>query len=401
MNILHVIPSFAPAWRYGGPIIASLGLTTALAKRGHNVKVFTTNKDGKSVLPVETGKPISMGGIEVTYFPVQFPKWYYFSFKLSQALKKELKYFDVVHIHSVYLWPTTIAAYWCRKMNIPYLIRPLGLLDSTNVDKPYERSLSSNISKIKKNIYMKLIGKYDLNNANGIHYTSQYEMDASVKWGLNVKGTIIPLGVNLPKPSDLLKNEKKIRINCKPKKILFLSRLDPIKGIEILIDVVNILYGSRTDFKLVIAGAGEKGYERKLHKIIKDNNLNGVISMIGNVNVEDKNRVFEDSDLFVLLSHHENFGIAVVEAMAMSLPVIISGNVGIHTYVKEHGAGLVINENNPKLIAQEISDLLDDDNRRFEMATNARNLCETEFTWGKIAQQTEKYYEELILNQSK
>ena len=73
MNILHVIPSFAPAWRYGGPIIASLGLTTALAKRGHNVKVFTTNKDGDGILPVEIGKPVSMQGIEVTYFPIGFP----------------------------------------------------------------------------------------------------------------------------------------------------------------------------------------------------------------------------------------------------------------------------------------------------------------------------------------
>ena len=85
MNILHVIPSFAPAWRYGGPIVASLGLTNALAKRGHFVKVFTTNKDGPSVLSVQTEKPLQMSGVEVIYFPVEFPKWYYFSLKLSKA----------------------------------------------------------------------------------------------------------------------------------------------------------------------------------------------------------------------------------------------------------------------------------------------------------------------------
>ena len=399
MNILHVIPSFAPAWRYGGPIIASLGLTTALAERGHNVKVFTTNKDGDGILPVETGKPVAMQGIEVTYFSVGFPKWYYFSFKLSHALKHNLPDFDIVHIHSVYLWPTTIASYWCRKLKIPYLVRPLGMLDSINVEKDYEYKITSFMSKIKKNTYMKFIGKHDLNNAAGIHYTSQYEKDLASKWEIKAEDTIIPLGVDIPKSNIGLRGHKITGIQGKLKTILFLSRLDPIKGIETLIKTINILYQIRKDFNLVIGGSGTKKYELKLRKIIDDNGLNDVISMIGNVDQLDKNVIFENADLFVLLSHHENFGIVVAEAMAMKIPVIISNNVGIQNYVKDYGAGLVISENHPELIARQIGDLLDDDKLRIEMGNKARYLCENEFAWDKVARQTEKYYE-LILSKS-
>lgn len=400
MNILHVIPSFAPAWRYGGPIIASLGLTTALAKRGHNVKVFTTNKDGASVLPVETGRSVKMGNIEVTYFPVGFPRWYYFSLKLSQALKHELPHFDVVHIHAVYLWPTTITAYWCRKLKIPYVIRPAGLLDSINVHKHYEGFIASYMSRIKKIAYMNIIGKYELNNAKGIHYTSQFEMDSSLKWGIKVKGKIIPLGVEVPERNNLVRCDKSADLIFKPKTILFLSRLDPIKGIEILIETVNILCRFRNDFKLIIGGSGKKDYKLKLIEMIDRYGLGGVVSMIGNVTPENKNLVFENSDIFILLSHHENFGIVVAEAMAMNLPVVISNNVGIHNYVKDYGAGLVVSGNNPELIASDINDLLNDETRIIEMSKKARLLCENEFSWDKIAQQTENYYKELICDKS-
>ena len=396
MNILHVIPSFAPAWRYGGPIIASLGLTTSLAKRGHNVKVFTTNKDGNGILPVEIGKPVLMQGIEVTYFHVGFPRWYYFSFKLSHALKHNLPDFDIVHIHSVYLWPTTIAAYWCRKLKIPYLVRPLGMLDSINVEKDYEYKIASFMSKIKKNTYMKFIGKHDLNNAAGIHYTSQYEKDLSSKWKIKTENAFIPLVVDIPMSNIQSRVHKTAG---KLKTILFLSRLDPIKGIETLIKTINILYQIRKDFNLIIGGSGTKEYELKLRKIIDDNGLNDVISMIGNVGQLDKNNIFENADLFVLLSLHENFGIAVAEAMAMNLPVIISNNVGIQNHVKDYGAGVVISENDPELIACQIGDLLDDDKLRIEMGNKARYLCENEFAWDKVARQTEKYYE-LILSKS-
>ena len=134
--------------------------------------------------------------------------------------------------------------------------------------------------------------------------------------------------------------------------------------------------------------------------MIKRNGLSGVVHMIGSVNPTEKNIIFQQSDLFILLSHHENFGVAVAEAMSMNLPVVISNNVGIHDYVKDYGAGLVFGKDNPELIAHQISKLLDDPNLMNQMGKNGRELCENEFAWDKIAFETEKYYEELISNES-
>ena len=123
MKILHVIPSFAPAWRYGGPIVAAAGLTRELARRGHDVTVATTNVDGPDELDVPLCRPIPMDGVDVWYFPIQWPCWYHFSAPMGTG--PESTWYaesDVVHIHSIFLWPTTVTAFWCRRLGVPYLV---------------------------------------------------------------------------------------------------------------------------------------------------------------------------------------------------------------------------------------------------------------------------------------
>ena len=127
MNVLHVIPSFAA--RYGGPIVAAVGLTRELARRGHKVSVATTNVDGPGELDVPLGRPVSMDGVDVWYFPIQRPRWYHFSAPMGRALRRLVRESDVVHIHSVFLWPTTVAAFWCRRLGVPYLVHVAGSLD--------------------------------------------------------------------------------------------------------------------------------------------------------------------------------------------------------------------------------------------------------------------------------
>tara|TARA_B100000029_G_C17551740_1_gene950333 strand:+ start:68 stop:928 length:861 start_codon:yes stop_codon:yes gene_type:complete len=285
-------------------------------------------------------------------------------------------------------------------MKIPYIIRPAGLLDSININKNYESLITSSISKFKKNGYMKLFGKHDLRGAKGIQYTSQYEMDSSSKWRISNNGKVIPIGVDIPKAS--IKLEKQMGTQADPglKRLLFLSRLDPIKGIDRLLETISSLYQLRKDFKLYIAGSGEPSYENKLSEMIEHKGLSEIVDMVGNISPDKKHQVFQNSDLFILLSHHENFGVVVAEAMSMNLPVVISSNVGLNDYVRDYEAGLVVEDDSPKLIAAQISELLDDPNRMNQMGENGRNLCENKFAWDVIACQTEKFYEELIFNES-
>lgn len=152
MKILHVISGLAP--RHGGPSIAAPKLCKALAYKGHEVIIFTTNSDGKGVLDVPTDQPVLQEGVTIKYFPIgRFRRWG-FSWPLARAIKKRISDFDIVHIHSLYLFHTFIAAHYCRRYGMPYLIRPHGTFD------PFLRRKS----RFKKAIYNLLIEKRNLNH---------------------------------------------------------------------------------------------------------------------------------------------------------------------------------------------------------------------------------------------
>ncbi len=115
MKILHVVPSYFPAVRYGGPIYSVHGLAAAQAALGHEVEVFTTNADGAGVSDVPLGVPVDLDGVAITYFQVGWPRRLYRAPSLGKAARRRIATFDVVHTHSVFLWPTLVAARAARR----------------------------------------------------------------------------------------------------------------------------------------------------------------------------------------------------------------------------------------------------------------------------------------------
>src|SRR5262245_27002705 len=126
MRILHIVPTYLPATRYGGPIFAVHGLCRALAARGHDVHVFTTNVDGDRTSDVPLGVAVPLHGVNVHYFASSFRRLYY-SPAMSRALRGADD-FHVVHLHSVFLWPTLAAARAARRAGVPYVVSPRGML---------------------------------------------------------------------------------------------------------------------------------------------------------------------------------------------------------------------------------------------------------------------------------
>src|SRR3954471_9492384 len=127
MRVLHVVPTYAPAWRYGGPIVAVHGLCKALVARGHEVDVFTTNVDGDGVLDVPTDRPVERDGVRVRYFPARLRRLYW-SPAMARALAADVRGYDLVHIHAVFLWPGVAAARAARRVHVPYIVSPRGML---------------------------------------------------------------------------------------------------------------------------------------------------------------------------------------------------------------------------------------------------------------------------------
>ena len=398
-----MIPSFAPAWRYGGPVFAAWGMTRALARKGHDVSVMTTNIDGPGVLDVPLDRPVDMDGVQVWYYPVERPRWYCFSRPLGRALRERVGDYDVVHIHSIFLWPTTVAAYWSRKRNVPYIVHPAGALDTIFESKQYQNRWAGLLGNGKKWLYMRTLGRLDLDRASGMQYTSEVDMEASRRLDLGAPGYVLPLGVDPPsRPADAAAAAlREIHPQLAGKKIvLFLARLAPNKGFNILLEALAQLAARRSDFALVAAGSGTPPYEREVAGLVRLHGLQDRTVMLGFVNGDEKWRALSEADIFVLPSHHENFPVAVVEALASGLPVIISDRVMLHREIEDAGAGLVTGLA-PSEVAAATEALLENDGLRTRMAASAEVLVRERYDWDVVAKKTTEVYERVVASATK
>ena len=188
MRVLHVVPSYYPAVRYGGPIVSVHALCKALVRRGHDVHVFTTNVDGQANSNVPVGVPVEMDGVKVWYFPVPLLRRLYWSPRLGQALQLQMRSFDIVHMHSVFLWPTWAAARAATRHGVPYVVAPRGMLVADLIRRK---------SRLLKTAWIRLIERGNLERAAAIHVTSRIEGDDLAAFNLRLPPVhIVPNGVD-------------------------------------------------------------------------------------------------------------------------------------------------------------------------------------------------------------
>jgi len=421
VKVLHVIPAVAA--RYGGPSEAIRGMCRALARQGQKVTIFTTNNDGPVDLNVPLDHPVVVDGVEIRYFQVQRPRSYVFSLPLAKALKEEVRRFDLVHIHSIFNWPIIPAAFFCRKFGVPYIVRPCGILDPVPLKKAYEsgwipigmdlkqrylrrkyfkgrylKSIYQRRHYLKKTLYLIVVEKRNLEGAAAIHFTSKGETTATEPYGIGAPGFIVPLGVDLNEIPDEsgLESFKTKYPNLDGKKIvLFLSRLDAKKGLDLLIPALGKLVSNHYNLVFVLAGSGPARYEGEVRKLLHGYGMTEHTIMTGFVEGRTKWSIFREADIFVLPSYHENFGVAAVEAMSVGIPVVISDQVGIHEEVSKAGAGLVVSQNSEEL-TQAIAKLLDSAVLRERMGMEARQLVERKFSWEQGAEILSCVYEDVL-----
>jgi glycosyltransferase involved in cell wall biosynthesis len=386
MRILHVLPGFAPALRWGGPIHAAIEMTQEQARQGHAVTVFTTNSDVYETIDVPINRPIMVNGVQVYYWAVTRPTPVTFSVSLGYALQHSVSRFDILHLHMIFTWPTSVAAYWARRRKIPYIIRPAGSLDPIALTKSYERRLRATKSRIKKWLYFRTLGLAELNNAAALHFTTEIERDTARALGIRAPSIVIPLGV----PSISVKD-------CSPSTVLsetcpafrgktillFLSRLDPVKGLDILLLALGQLAREREDFALVVAGEGSEQYKNEMVALADKCGIARHVCFYGSVFDTAKWQILSEADIFVLTSYHENFGLAVAEALTAGLPVVISKNVNIADEVRAARAGIVV-DCCPNNVRNALETLLDSAQLRREMGGRGRFLAAKRFAWPNI-----------------
>ncbi|GAB4294384.1 MAG: hypothetical protein Fur0025_31000 [Oscillatoriaceae cyanobacterium] len=389
MRILQIIPSISLV--YGGPSQMVRGLATALAAQNVDVTILTTNTNGDTGQPpldVPLVEPVRENGYQIRYFPCAPFRRYKFSLDLLQWLYSHAAEFDLAHLHALFSPIISGAATVARQRHLPYILRPLGTLDRADLQK----------KKQLKWIYTALWERANIAAAAAIHFTSQEEARVSDKFGLNPREMIIPLGVNLIENSSLIDARAQLGIPKDKFLVLFLSRIEPKKGLDLLLPALAHLLEQGLDFHLVLAGSNPQApqYEAKIRAEIEASPLAARTTMPGFVREPLKSALLKQADLFVLPSYYENFGIAVAEAMAAGTAVCISRGVYIWEDVENADAGWVCHQDLADLI-RVLTEAIQNLDACGQRGLRGQEYARKHYSWEAIAQETITAYEEILL----
>jgi glycosyltransferase involved in cell wall biosynthesis len=383
LNILHVIPSYYPATRYGGPIRSVHALCAALVQQGHRVHVYTTNVDGQGVSDVPIGQPVDMDGVQVSYFGVPALRRLYWSPTLARRLKEAIHDFDVVHLHSVFLWPTWAAARAAFAARVPYVVSPRGQL---------VRKLIRRKSRWLKTAWIALIERRTLARAAAMHVTADLEGQDVTALKLNLsKMVCIPNGVSWPAQRAGFESKRFPKIRSPY--ALYLGRINWKKGLDRLVRAWQWV----PDLTLIIAGNDDEGYQKDLEALVLELGIADRVRFVGPVSDANKWAVYEHAEMFVLPSYSENFGNVVAEAMAMGCPVVVTPEVGLARFVTEARAGIIA-EGEPMSLAGAIRKLHGDVQLRKDMGIAGRFAVEKSLSWTGVALQLETVYHDIIVS---
>jgi glycosyltransferase involved in cell wall biosynthesis len=381
MRILHVVPTYLPAVRYGGPIFAVHGLCRALVSRGHKVEVVTTNINGAKKSGVPVGVPVTLGGVQVRYFSSDFLRRLSWAPSLAQALRREIGGFDVVHLHTVFLWPTWAAARLARKARVPYLISPRGML----VKELIERR-----SRFAKSAWINLIEKSNLEHASAIHVTSELERADLMrfKWRLPQVATI-PNGVEeLEIAAKAEPSVDVTEIASHQPLVLFLGRISWKKGLDRLLNAFALTNAAN----LAIVGTNDEGLVAQLKQLAVKLQIQDRVRYLPRPVVgSDKEHLFAAARLLVLPSYSENFGNTVLEAMQRGVPVVVTPEVGAAAIVEEARGGMVV-QGDPEPLGKVINFLINDPAFARSLGEAGRRYVQEHCAWPRIAAQMESLY---------
>ncbi|WP_071518822.1 hormogonium polysaccharide biosynthesis glycosyltransferase HpsP [Geitlerinema sp. PCC 9228] len=397
MRVLQIVPSIALV--YGGPSQMVLGLSSALAQQGVDVTIVTTNANGDAGQPpldVPLRVPVREGDYTVWYFPCSWRR-YKFSGELLSWLWQHAGDFDVAHIHALFSPLSTLAAKVARWRGLPYVLRPLGTLDPADLRK----------KKFLKQLYGWGLERGNLAGAARVHFTTAQEARVSRRFGTNTTDAIVPLGVELPaldpdvaaQPRAFV--QQQLQVPSDRPLVLFLSRIEPKKGLDILIPALEELCRRDLDFHLVLAGSNPQDpqYEDNIRRQVEHSVLAERTTMPGFVRGNLKVALLQAADVFALFSYYENFGIAVAEAMAAGTAVAISRGVYIWEEVEQAQAGWVSSADvlaATDVLTQALSHPEECDWR----GAKGRVYARQHFSWEAIAASTQQIYQDAITSQT-
>ncbi|UEG52651.1 glycosyltransferase [Mucilaginibacter daejeonensis] len=375
MKILHIAPAYKPAYIYGGPTESVARLCEALAATGHTVDVYTTSANGKTELDVPYNKFMDVDGVNVIYFKRLTGDPTNVTPGLWKALLKNAKSYDVIHIHAWWNILNPVAAQICFTKGRKVILAPRGML-STYIFK-------SGASMAKRLTY-KMFGKAILTKCY-LHATSDAELKECRKLIPGWKGFMLPNVIALPELP--VKHQVNDVFT-----LIFLSRIHPKKGLDILFTAISKL---SFDVKLQIAGSGENGYIDEMKALAAQLKVTDKIEWLGWMDREEKFLRLMQADLFVLTSLNENFANVVIESLHVGTAVLVSQDVGLADFVKNKEMGWVstleVND-----VADKLTQAYADKVKLSNIRQNGRSVIQQNFSEKVLSEEYISEYKKII-----
>ncbi len=390
MKVLHITPTYVPAYAHGGPIWSVHNMNKWLVKSGVDVTVYTTNLEGRKEMDVPLMREVIRDGVRVIYFPSKLFKLWEYSYEMHRALRNDIANFDIIHITSVFRSVSTLGAYYAKRAHVPYIISPRGTL----MAEPLRLK-----NRAQKSLYINLIEKRNLKDASAIHFTTEEERREYKKLDIPMKYSfVVPNGLDLEEFEDVPEKmyfRKKLGISPEKRIILFLGRISWKKGFDTLIPAFQVVVKQYPGAVLVIAGSDEEGYRKTVEMLVLKHDLTKQVIFSGMLLGKEKLSAFRDADAFVLPSYAENFGMAVAEALFLKVPVVISEGVAIAQEIKNHNAGLVVKKDREE-IARAIIEVLKNKSSRTTMGEKGHQFVKDSYSLPKLTDQLINEYNRVI-----
>ena len=363
MKVLHVIISISRLT--GGPSRSIQGLVVGLNKTGAETWLMTIRK---SEQPWVEGVDKFVNG------------------KQFENVVRQIKP-DIVHIHGIWSLELHYCAVICRRRKIPYVIAPRGMLEPWSLQQKW----------LKKRIARWLYQDRDLKCAAALHATAESEAEQFRKLGFKNPIIVSPNGVNVPKNFEP-RNTQNTR-----KRVLFVSRMHPKKGVMELVEAWGqVVSGGVEEWKswevelvYTVNGEVEREYETKVKARVKELGLENQFIFTGVLDDEEKWKSYGRANLFVLPTYSENFGIVVAEALWAGVPVITTkGTPWMELETSKCGRWIEIGIA-PLVEALRETMVMSDDARR-QMGARGRELVEEKYTWDAVVKAMLKGYENIL-----
>lgn len=389
MRVLQVIPNLAA--RIGGPAVSVVESSLALAECGVETTIFATDlaetASAATHARVTAGDlPVGAESLDVRLYPARRPRRLVFSPELWRALHEEARAYDVVHIHSLFLFPQFAAYRAARKAKVPYVVSPRGALD------PHLRQRNRAVKAINDVVWQRGM----LEGAARLHVTSDEEARLLSDVAPGVARAVTPNGIRWRDFQDLPDGRefrsRSLQGHDGPV-VMYLGRLSHKKGIDVLIRAFAIARREVPDARLAIVGPDDEGLTPSLASLARCEGVAGAVTFTGMLRGRGKLAALAAADVWALPSHSENFGVAVAEAQAAGRAVVVAPGVNIAPEIARAGAG-VVSDLSAEAFARAIVSLLRDDEKRARLGAAGRAFAR-QYDWANVGPQLAAMYDDV------